>query len=226
MAFSEKTLDFLIQNRLEDSRDWFHAHKAEYREYVLRPFEQLVCALEPTLLKIDGSLITEPRVDKTISRIYRDTRFSRDKSLYRDRMWCAFMRDKRSWQGYPGFYLEITPQNFSYGCGYYCTGAKTMQAMREMILEGDPDFKKALRAYRKQDTFQIEGELYKRPRYSAQPKELRQWLERKTINVGCESQDFALLFSDELPQRVSEGFRALAPVYRFFLKAELRAAVG
>ena len=111
-GFSRKTLDFLVENRIQNSRSWFEEHRQDYNAYVLAPLRELVLALTPTMLKIDPLFTVEPSVNKTIARIYRDTRFSRDKSLYRDEMWITFMRNKRFWQGLPGYYFVFGPDGF------------------------------------------------------------------------------------------------------------------
>ena len=84
MAFSAKTLDFLFENRLQDSRDWFLDHKDTYQAVLLEPMKDLVRSLTPVMLEIDAKVTTEPRVDKTICRLRRDTRYSHDKSLCRE----------------------------------------------------------------------------------------------------------------------------------------------
>ena len=67
------------------------------------------------MLQIDPYLATEPRVDKTICRIRRDTVRSHDKTLYRDTMWIIFKRGKMHGAEVPGIYFEITPWGFQYG---------------------------------------------------------------------------------------------------------------
>lgn len=84
MPISKETLDFLVENRLQNSRDWFHDHKKVYQEVVLAPLIELVEKLTPVMWEIDPLFITTPKVCKTISRIYRDTRYTKDKSLYRE----------------------------------------------------------------------------------------------------------------------------------------------
>ena len=71
MAFSAKTLDFLFENRLQDSRDWFLDHKDTYQAVLLEPMKDLVRSLTPVMLEIDAKVTTEPRVDKTICRLRR-----------------------------------------------------------------------------------------------------------------------------------------------------------
>ena len=104
--FTTKTLDFLFENRVNNSKEWFDDHRFSYNEFVVKPLAGLVEELTPTMLKIDSSFIVEPKIDRTISRIRRDTRFSHDKSIYRDVQWISFMRNKKLYFGYPGFFLS------------------------------------------------------------------------------------------------------------------------
>lgn len=222
MPFTPAALDFLVENRLQNSRTWYQEHKDRFRRDVYAPFVELVEALTPTMLSIDPQLIVEPRTDRTISRVYRDTRFSRDKSLYREVMWCVFQRNKKLYHGLPGFFFEISPDRLRWGCGYYAADRSAMEAMREMILQKDALFCEMLRAYRAQDRFALENERYKRTRFPEQPEELRAFLDLKSLCFLHESRDFPLLFSDRLAEVLADDFLILAPMYRFMLKMESR----
>ena len=78
-GFSSEALKFLLENRFNNSKEWYDSHKAIYKQYVYNPFVQLVEELAPTMLEIDSQIITVP--SKLISRVRRDTRFTKDKSL-------------------------------------------------------------------------------------------------------------------------------------------------
>lgn len=220
MPFSVKTLDFLVQNKMCDSRAWFNEHRAEYIQYVREPLLELAERLAPVALDIDPQLMAEPR--RCISRINRDTRYTKDKSLYREVMWCAFSRDKEAFHCPPALVFEFSPNGFRYGCGYWQATPRTMQAIRELILEKDKTFQKARRALEGQSEFAIEGDFYKRSKYPDAPEALRTWLERKNISFLHNSKDFGTLYSDTLHERIAAGFRALAPVYQFLCAAEAR----
>lgn len=120
----------------------------------------------------------------------------------------------------PEFFFVISPEGFLYGCGYYSASTASMESLRKLILAGDRAFQAALSAYENQDTFQLDGDLYKRSRYPGQPEHLRDWLDRKTICFLCSSDDFDLLYSEELARVLAEGYQTLAPVYRLLIKAE------
>jgi uncharacterized protein (TIGR02453 family) len=221
-GFSRQAVDFLFENRLHDSRAWFEEHREEYNRLVLTPLRSLVVALTPTMLQIDPQFTVDPTVNKTIARIYRDVRFSKDKSLFRDSTWITFMRNKRFWAGLPGYYFWLGQNGFSYGFGYYEASTESMRLMREMILKNDRAFRPAFRAMENQSRFAVGGPRYKRSKYPGQPPELRQWLDVKSISFDCESHDETLLFSPALADALREGFLQLKPVYDFILAVEAR----
>lgn len=222
MPFSQKTLQFLFENRLHDSREWFWEHKADYQRYVYEPLQELTEQLAPHMLKIDSRFTTEPRVDKTICRIRRDTRYSHDKSLYRDTMWIIFKRGKMHSTEVPGMHFEITCDGFNYGGGFHQASTGYMDTLRSMVLSGDALFLKANKAYTAQQTYRIQGECYKRPHYPHQPEGLRLWLERRNISFLAENSDFELLFSRHLADYLAEQFARFAPIYQFLLHAALQ----
>lgn len=217
MSFSEKTLQFLFENRLKDDKSWYQEHKEEYVKYVSAPFADFITAMQPTIFGIDEKLMCNP---KRISRIYRDARFSKDKSIFRDNVWCTFGRKTELYKSLPSFYFDISPRGFSYGCGYYQASRESMDAIRTLIIRGDKAFDDADKAFRKQKCFVMYGDMYKRSRYPEENDERRFWLDRKTIGVSCDSDDFEMLYSEKLADKIAADFKAITPVYNFLMKAE------
>lgn len=213
MSFSAKSLDFLFENTLNDSKVWFNEHKEDYKQNVVLPFAELVTDLTDTMLGIDDSFICDP---KKISRLYRDARYSKGKSIFRDYVWYSFSRSREAYD-VPGYYFSISPGGFSYGCGYYYASTETMNILRGLILSNDKVWKSALKAYKSQDTFELYGEMYKRDHYPEETDERREWLNRRQIGVSCDSKDFDLLFSDRLAEKISADFKAIAPIYDLFI---------
>lgn len=217
-GFKGEALKFLFENKFNNSKEWYDSHKSEYKQYVYEPFVALVTELAPTMIEIDGKLITIP--SKIISRVRRDTRFTKDKSLYRDNVWLVFLRDKSQMSTSPCFWFEINQSGSSYGVGYYGAETGAMAKMREMIVDSHPAFLSALKCYESQNKFVIGGEMYKRSRFPDQPENLKLWLDRKNIYFECVQSDFKLAFSKELPDKLKEGFRKLKPVYDFLCMVE------
>jgi uncharacterized protein (TIGR02453 family) len=168
--------------------------------------------------EIDSQFMTVP--SKLISRVRRDTRFSKDKTLYRDNVWLVFLRDRSQMSTSPCFWFELSQKGSSYGVGYYGAATCSMANMREMILKSHPSFLSALKCYESQDTFVIGGEMYKRSKFPEQPENLKSWLDRKNIYFECVQNDFKLAFSKELPDILKKGFKELKPIYDFLCVVE------
>ena len=216
MPFSQNSVDFLFENRLHDSRDWFRQHKQDYQTYVTEPMKQLISDVAPAILKTDPLIEINPN---RISRIYRDMRLNPD-SIFRDHIWYTFSRTREQYHALPGFYFSIGASGISYGCGYYCASASSMQKLRRLILAGDEKFREAFLAVEKQKTFTLYGDMYKRSKFPDQPGELRSWLDRKDIGLSFSTADPEIMFSEKLSQRVARDFRKIAPFYELCMKAE------
>lgn len=217
-GFTEEAPKFLLENKMNNNKDWYESHKGEYKQYVYNPFVELIMELAPAISEIDSTLITVP--SKLISRVRRDTRFTKDKSLYRDNVWIVFLRDKSLMSTSPCFWFEISQRGSSYGVGYYGAETGSMANMREMIINGHPAFLRALKCYESQEEFVIGGEIYKRSKFPDQPENLRLWLDRKNIFFESVQNDFKLAFSKELPDTLKKGFKKLKPIYDFLCAVE------
>lgn len=217
MAFTQEALDFLFENRVMNSKVWFDEHRDKYERFVKQPMTELIEHMSPEVAKIDPLIVTRP--SRCMSRIRRDTRFTHDKTMYRDVVWCVFMRDRKLFTYPPGFYFEFWPGGLRYGCGYYQSDTTSMGLIRQLILEGNTSFKKAKKAIEKQDIFELQGEMYKRTRHKDQPEDLRQWLDRKNLCAIHTFDSPDILFSDGFTDMLLEGFWALEPLYKFFCTA-------
>lgn len=217
-GFKAEGPKFLFENKFNNSKDWYESHKGEYKQYLYNPFSALITELSPAMTEIDGKLMTIP--SKLISRVRRDTRFSKDKSLYRDNVWLVFLRDKSLMSTSPCFWFEISQRGSSYGAGYYGAETGAMAKMRELIIDKHPAFSGALKCYESQSEFIIGGDMYKRSRFPNQPENLRLWLDRKNIYFECAQSDFKLAFSKELPDILKNGFKRLKPIYDFLCIVE------
>ena len=217
--FNENTMRFLIELKMRNDRDWYYSHKPEYERYVLKPFQALVKALTPSISHIDPQIETIPAIGKTISRVYRDARFTHDKSLYRDRAWITFERKIDS-PDVPAFYFELMPSGYRYGVGFYNVTVKTMEEYRAMIDSDENGFLQMINAVTKDGSFAVEGDLYKRNRYNGTFEEISDWYNRRNIYIAANRSDISEVYDfDALVTRLKNGFATLAGIYYFWCKA-------
>jgi len=212
-GFSPYALVFFEELAANNHKAWFEAHRSEYEEYLLEPLKSLVTALADTMLAIDAELVTIPGVDKTISRINRDIRFSADKSPYKTRLWLTFKRRRFDWKETPCFFFEIRADGYCYGMGFYSASRETMNRLRDFI-ETRPDrFREEVAWLDEQDMFTVEGECYKRPLNATLPDDLQVWHRRKNLYLVCNRLPDGQLFSDRLVDDLRVGFMQLALLY-------------
>ena len=210
-----ETLDFLVENRMRNDRPWFNEHKPRYKALVEGPLLALSEAVIPTLAGIDPMMVLEPR--RTLSRIWRDTRFAKDKTLFRDVCWLAFKRGKG--MAAPAFFFEMTPSGYRWGCGYYDTPPRVAEQLRAWIVQDNRRWLAARDAFNAIPGCTLMGERYKRPKFTDLPEEKLLWLNQRSFVAGCENLPVAGLFSPGLADELKAGFAALGPVYHFILAA-------
>lgn len=218
-GFTPAGLSFLRQLVDNNSKEWFESHRGIYNDNLLTPFRALVENLAPAMLKLDDQFETRPAIGKTLSRIYRDTRFSNDKSLFRNRMWLTFKRHTKEWTDAPVYFFELTPTFFQYGLGYYSASKATMDRFRHLMLRRPEEFAKAAASCRA--PFVLEGESYKRPLKKDQDPALATWYNRKSFAVLAQDTRLESLFSPTLAAELQRAFLQLEPLYRFLMQVEI-----
>lgn len=217
MPFTDETLQFLFEVRVNDSRTWFHENHARYDEHVITPVRELIDAIAPTMRAIDPELIIDGRVGRCISRINRDTRFTKNKELYRDVVWISFVREKHV--GLPEFFFEFSARGLRWGCGWYSAPPDTVTTLREMVLAGSPIWQAADQSLAGDAYLRLYGPSYKRTRHPDADENARKWLDKKDFCIMGEMEDIDILFSPELPAWLSGEFCKLKFVYELFLAA-------
>ena len=213
-GFSRDTIEFLISLKYNNNKSWFEEHRQDYNGHVLNPFKSLTAELAGFMLELDPQLEVTPAVSKTISRIYRDTRFSKDKSPYRSNVWITFKRPIQDWKECPSYYFEITPDFYRYGMGYYVAAKQTMLRFRQKLDERPEEFLQTIEFY-KSGKFELEGDSYKRLLDGEKPTEIIDWYQKKTFYLACNRKLDKLLFSKELVDEIKTGFAELAPLYNY-----------
>jgi len=220
-GFSKASIDFLVNIKKNNNKEWFHSNKHLYDNHLLKPFQNLVIDLTECMLDIDSHFEVMPFVNRTISRIYRDTRFSKDKTLYRNVMWIMFKKKskKNNWRNTPTFFFELTPDFYRYGMGFYCAKKSTMDLMRATIDKDIKSFAKLIQ-FNKDKRFEILGDMYVKSLNEKYPDEIKFWYDRKNIYIIYSSDKLEEVYSSNLVDIMITDFKILAPVYKFFSSIE------
>jgi uncharacterized protein (TIGR02453 family) len=216
-GFPPETFRFLRGLKRHNDKDWFESHKHEYQEFVLRPLQTLVEELSPVMLGIDPMFEVAPVVNKTISRVYRDTRFSADKTPYKTNHWITFRRPGKEWQSFPAYFFQVSPDSYCFGMGFYSADRTTMDRIRAG-LDADPAaFLKTVSFHRKKQ-FSLEGETYKRPLKPDLKPALQDWYNRRSFYLIAEHPVQSQGIDASLATDLAMAFMTLAPLYRYLVK--------
>ena len=144
--FPKAGLQFLKGLKRNNRREWFLEHKADYEDNVRGPMEAIVEAIAPELKKIAPEL--EASRKASLFRIYRDTRFSKDKSPYKTHVAASFPPAGLVRHQGAGLYLHIAPGEFFIGGGLYSPESQDLLAVRDHIAERHRQFESIVAAPR------------------------------------------------------------------------------
>ncbi|GHT39127.1 TIGR02453 family protein [Bacteroidia bacterium] len=217
-GFSPETFQFFRDLYDNNHKPWFDANKKVYETQVLEPLKALALALSPFFYAMDAGMLLNPA--KMVSRIYRDIRFSKDKTPYKEHMWISFQRpfphsDDSAWATFPGFYLEIGKAGISFGMGMFNAGAKTMTEYREAIQFAPEHFKQITKDLLGKHKFEMGGDAYKRPIPNELEAYFQPWIQRKGLWLHKSLPIGKTFYSNELVAQLEAQIAPLNPLYDF-----------
>ncbi len=218
--FTPATFTFLKDLAANNDRDWFTANKQRYVNKVQEPALEFITDFGTRLHKISPHFTADARVvGGSLFRIHRDTRFSKDKTPYKENTGVQFRHEAAKDAHAPGYYLHIQPGECFAGVGLWRPETKVAYAIREHIAERPAEWKKAAHGKRFTDVFELGGDSLLRPPKGFDP-------DHPYID-DLKRKDF--IASTRLSQRsiTSEGFvdefakmcRAATPFMRFLCEA-------
>ena len=216
-GFSPKSITFLKELAVNNNKQWFEKNRIVYEETLLSPLKQLTTALGNTIIHIDDNIDTTPQVNRTISRIYRDIRFSDDKSPYRTNAWISFKRSVKIWGNVPEFYFYFTPETYQYGMGFYSALPKNMKLIRDRMEDFPDEFKKITDWYKSQKSLVLGGEEYKKIISSNLPEDFRPWFQKRNMYLSYEKKIDDAFYNKILKDKITQAFESCADLYHFFI---------
>jgi uncharacterized protein (TIGR02453 family) len=225
-GFDPAALDFLRGLGEHNDRTWFEAHRADYEELLLLPARELVVALGERLAVIAPGIRADPRVNGSILRINRDTRFSNDKRPYKTHLDLWLWEGDGPSRGCSGFFLRIEADSVGYGAGMHHFEKDTLAAYRAAV--DDSRRGAALTRAVKQATAsgaQVGREQWKRvPAPYAADHPRAEYLRYGGMVAGTREEIPAELFTATFPAWCVERFRPLRPLQTWVAQVVAAAA--
>src|SRR3982074_839639 len=116
-GFPEEGMKFLRSLARNNDREWFQPRKHIYDEQVKAPMQELILAVTREMMRFAPDYVAEP--GKAIYRIYRDTRFSKDKTPYKTHIAAIFKHRDLGKNSGAGFYFSVSADEIEVGGGIY-----------------------------------------------------------------------------------------------------------
>ena len=212
-GITREALFMLADNRFRDSKAYYDEHKEEIKTKVTIPMRQIAGIIGEELISLDPLMNTIPT--KMVSRVRRDTRYTKDKHLYRENMWIMFMRPKHEWQGYPCMWFEVTPREYSMGVGFYGDEAGLLETFRKNLRERPEEFTNAADLCKKVGSVFF-NRKYKRL-FAGCPEGLEEYYNAKDVGFITFSAQLEDLQDDKIIEIIRGTYKAFSPMYEFLL---------
>ena len=162
-SFGPELFSFLADLRANNDREWFAANKHRYEDHLLEPALAFIADFAPRLAKISPQFRADPRPSGgSLFRIYRDTRFSKDKSPYKTNVGLHFRHEEAKDRHAPSFYLHIGPGEVFAGGGIWHPGTEGATHIREAIVADPERWRKATRTGAFAKRLELGGDSLKR----------------------------------------------------------------
>lgn len=211
-GFSREFIDFYDELKVNNEKVWFDENKHRYERYVLKPAKKFVSSMDKMLKNISPELHGIPKVNKSIFRIYRDVRFSQDKTPYKTNLGLWFWEGERKRTETTGFYMFIDPPSYGLGAGIYRFTKDILNEFRESLTDRTEgrEFKEIITKYEDSNDYTIGGDKYKRvPKGYDRDSLNAEYLKHKSMWINYENLLPGEFYTAEFLQVVYTRFEEL-----------------
>jgi uncharacterized protein (TIGR02453 family) len=221
-GFPRETVRFYRELEKHNDRAWFEAHKASYRGQVLEPAVDFVLAMGERLRRFAPGVVADPRTSGagSIFRIYRDTRFSKDKRPYKTYLGILFWQGTGKKAENPGFYFQLAPDGVMLGAGTYMFTKPALEAFRKAAVHRTrgPALAKAINKVTRKG-YGIGGSHYKRVPRGLDPEHPNaDYLRHNGLYAYTEGSIPGELYTRDLVGFCLQAFKDMYPVQEWIVE--------
>jgi uncharacterized protein (TIGR02453 family) len=220
-GFPNDLFVFLKELAANNNREWFTENKPRYRASIVEPMCDFIEAMGDRLPKISDCFVADTRTNGgSMFRIYRDTRFSKDKRPYKQNVGCQFRHMAGKDAHAPGFYVHLEPDNVFVGGGIWQPPSQILGKIRTMIVENPAEWKRITSNKKIIERMGgIAGDGLKRPPRGYDPNHpFIEDLKRKSI-YAFQNIDSSVVTAPDFIDEVGEAFTTISPLMRFITEA-------
>ncbi len=218
--FTRDLFQFLQELKRNNNRDWFQRNKDRYETSVRDPILRFIVDIGPRIKKLSSHFVADANpVGGSMTRIYRDLRFSKDKSPYKTAIGVHFLHARGKEGATPAFYLHLEPDNCSAGAGIWRPEPRALKSIRDAIAENPKKWERAISGREFRSSCTMVGESLRRPPRGYDPNHpLIEDIKRRDFTVSS-SIPSGEVWSSDFMEVLLEAFRASVPFVKFLTEA-------
>ena len=218
--FETRTIRFLEQLKANNNREWFKENKGRYEEDVLDVALRFIISMQDPLAKIAPRFTAVPtRVGGSLMRVYRDTRFSKNKLPYKTNIGIQFRHEQARDVHSPGYYVHIEPDEVFLGVGMWRPDPDSLRKIRERIAARPAEWQRATGDKAFGRKFSLGGEsLTRPPRGFDKDHECIEDIKRKSF-IAVSELSVEDCLKPKFQRTVETSFETAEPYMRFLCKA-------
>lgn len=222
-GFAVETVRFYRDLTKHNDRAWFEANKDTYREKVLAPAQEFVLTMGERLERVAPGVVADPRTSGSgsIFRIYRDTRFSKDKRPYKTYLGILFWQGTGKKMENPGFYFHLEPKGLMLAAGAYTFTRPDLEAFRKAVIHRTrgPALAEAIRTVAGKG-YEIGGSHYKRVPRGFDPEHPNaEYLKHSGLYAYTEGKIPSELYTSELVGFCLQAFKDMYPIQEWIVES-------
>jgi uncharacterized protein (TIGR02453 family) len=224
VAFTPKALAFLKGLKKNNNKLWFEAHRADYEDELREPMRFLIGEMDARMRKFAPEIGGDPK--RSMFRINRDIRFSKDKSPYKTHAACWFAHRSSNAKvgqeaegGSAGFYFHLEPGQCMVGAGLWMPPRPQVNAIRDLMVEKPKPFLTMVAGLKRFGGLDGDGATLKRmPRGYDEKHVAAKWLKYQSFTTGRVVPD-SFATNAKLPALLEKEFKAMLPLVRWLNSA-------
>lgn len=219
-TFKPATVKFLRQLQKNNNREWFNANKSRYESDVLDVALHFIQSMQSPLQKIAPHFTAVPkRMGGSLMRVYRDTRFSKNKTPYKTNIGIQFRHELAKDVHSPGYYLHIAPDGVFVGVGMWRPDPDSLAAIRRRISDKSAEWTRATSDTKFKRHYHLGGEsLTRPPRGFAKDHPMIEDIKRKDF-IAVREMTLDDVTQPRFQQKVETAFKAATPYMQFLCKS-------
>lgn len=219
-TFRPETIKFLNQLAKNNNRDWFNENKTRYETDVLDVALHFIQSMQDPLEKIAPHFTAIPkRMGGSLMRVYRDTRFSKNKIPYKTNIGIQFRHERAKDVHSPGFYVHIDPEGVFIGAGMWRPEPTALANIRQRISDKQKEWVAVSTDKKFRRHFKLGGETLSRPpRGYAKDHPMIEDLKRKDF-IAVKNMELTDATDPKFQQKVETAFKAASDYMQFLCKA-------